>query len=340
MLYRFLRSLLAIAINFTLTRRSKQACKMNLRPYPQFRPIDIQDKPLFDEAFAAKPPAISEFTFTNLYAWRHIYKLSAATLDGLIILRSEAGAAGAAPEFFEPIGEGDVKSAISKIIDDTGGEFIRLPEETVALFRDDRSFGRLRRPQDDNSRAPLRVPYNIVPDPDNDDYLYRTEDLAKLVGKKYDGKRNLIKKFKSAYEYEYIKLNAANAKSALDFEDAWCQIKDCDSVRGLYNEREAVREMLANFAGFALTGGAIKVEGAIRAVAVGERLNKDTLVMHILKADPNIAGLYQAMMHEFVVTEASGFEFINLEQDLGVEGLRKSKLSYHPVAMVKKYIIK
>ena len=160
-----------------------------------------------------------------------------------------------------------------------------------------------------------------------------------MPGKKYDGKRNLIKKFKSTYDHEYIALNASNAESVLDFEDAWCSIKDCDNVTGLYNERDALREIVANFANFKLIGGAIKTEGMIRAVAIGERLNKDTLVMHILKADPNIAGLYQAIMNEFLSREGSAFKFVNLEQDLGVEGLRKSKLSYHPVEMINKYTI-
>ena len=290
---------------------------MSIPSYPSFRPLDVKDKPIFDEAFEAFPARISEFTFTNLFAWRYIYKFSVSELGGLIIIRSEEEAP---PKFFNPIGKGDVRSAVSKIVGDTGGSFIRLPEETKALFSDGDGF-------------------EIKPDQDNSDYLFRTEDLVKLPGKKYDGKRNLIKKFKSGHDYEYIALGSSNAKTVLDFEDAWCSIKDCDNVKGLYSEREALREIVANFAGFKLTGGAIETEGMIRAVAIGERLNKDTLVMHILKADPNIAGLYQAMMNEFLSREGTAFEFVNLEQDLGVGGLRKSKISYHPVEIINKYTL-
>ncbi len=289
---------------------------MNINPYPQFRPLDINDKPLFTEAFENYLPRISEFTFTNLYAWRHLYKFSLADLDGLIILRSEEKGL----RFFNPIGKGDMRSVISKILGDIGGSFIRLPEDTKALFDGDDEF-------------------KITPDPDNSDYLYKTEDLVKLPGKKYDGKRNLIKKFKSTYDHEYIALDPSNAKTVLDFEDAWCSIKDCDNVTGLYNEREALREIIANFSNFKLIGGAIKTEGMIRAVAVGERLNKDTMVVHILKADPNVAGLYQVMMNEFLYRSVNAFKFVNLEQDLGIEGLRRSKLSYHPVEMVEKYTL-
>ena len=290
---------------------------MSIKVYPQFRPIDITDKPLFDEAFRAHPPRISEFTFTNLYAWRHVYKFSISSLDGFIILRS---CEISSPRFFDLIGNGNPKPAISQILDNSGGSFIRLPEGTKALFNGDDKF-------------------KIEPDPDNSDYLFKTEDLINLPGKKYDGKRNLIRKFRSAYDYEYVALNASNAESVLEFEDAWCSIKDCDNVTGLYNERDALRDIIANFSNFKLTGGAIKVEGMIRAVAIGERLNKDTGVMHILKADPNVTGLYQVIMNEFLSGEGSGFKFINLEQDLGIEGLRKSKLSYHPVEMVRKYTL-
>ena len=290
---------------------------MKLSPYPKFRLIDITDKPLVDEVFRVSPPKISEFTFTNLYAWRHIYKFSLSDLNGSIILRTDEFAA---PRFFTPIGKGDVKTAIEKILGYTGGSFMRVPDETKTLFEGDDSS-------------------NFEPDPDNFDYIYRTEDLVKLPGKKYDGKRNLIKKFRSTHEHEYIVLDGSNAKSVLDFEDAWCSIKDCDNVTGLYNEREALREIISNFASFKLAGGAIKTEGMVRAVAISERLNDDTLVMHILKADPNIVGLYQVMMNEFLSREGGVFKFVNLEQDLGVEGLRKSKLSYHPVEMIKKYTL-
>jgi hypothetical protein len=165
-------------------------------------------------------------------------------------------------------------------------------------------------------------------------------DLVSLKGSKYDGKRNLIKKFKSGHQYEYGRLSAANVPECLEFEQTWCTIKNCDSVQGLSNERKALKEMAYNFSAFGLIGGAIRIAGKICAVAIAQRLNSDTLVMHILKADPNLAGLYQLINNEFLAREAGDFRFVNLEEDLGLEGLRKSKLSYHPLEMVKKYIIK
>ena len=291
---------------------------MDINSYPVFRPIEKRDKPSLDRAFRENPPEISEFTFTNIYSWRDVYKFALSAVNGLIILRSDEAPT---PKFFDPIGRGDVKAVISRVLKDFGGAFVRLPGSAKSLFDDDSRF-------------------TAGPDPNNADYLYRANDLISLPGKKYDGKRNLIKKFKAAYEYEYIEIDGVIARDCLKFEEIWCAIKNCDNVKGLDNERRAVREMLANFSEFGLMGGAIKVEGVICALAVGERLNPNTLVMHMLKAEPDKVGLYQTIMNEFLSRKGRDFEYVNLEQDLGEEGLRRSKMSYHPVTMIKKYTIR
>lgn len=288
---------------------------MDIPKYPDFKPIGIEDLSVFNRFFKDNPPEISEFTFTNLYAWRETYQLKAAILGGMLIVCSESEKQ---RRFFYPIGTGDTKSVMEDILKSGGGVFIRVPEAVKLLFENDTRF-------------------KIDLDMDNSDYLFKTADLAALAGRKYDGKRNLIKKFKSRYKYEYSELKAENAAECLEFEEEWCSIKDCASVEGLDNERRAFREMFKNFSFFELVAGAIKVEGKISAVAIGEDLNPNTLVMHILKANPKIEGLYQVINNEFLSRQAGNFEYVNLEQDLGVEGLRKSKLSYHPVKMVRKY---
>jgi len=285
--------------------------------YPDFREIQKEDRSLFEAEFNNNPPKISEFTFTNLYSWRDAYKFKFSFLGGLIILRSDSESE---IRFFEPIGKGDKRAAIEKVLNDYKCVFIRLPEETKALF---------------TGGARFRVDLDM----DNADYLYEAAELVKLQGRKYDGKRNLIKKFESSYSYEYVKMDGANARESLNFEEKWCSIKNCDNIMGLSKERIAIREMAGNFSEFGLRGGAIKIQGNFSALAIAQKLNPGTLVMHVLKADPNINGLYQAMLHEFLSKEAEGFAYVNLEQDLGREGLRKSKQSYHPVKMIKKYTL-
>ncbi|MBF0522574.1 MAG: DUF2156 domain-containing protein [Candidatus Omnitrophica bacterium] len=288
-----------------------------MKSYPVFEDLRFEDLAIFNKEFLDNPPSISEYTFTNLYAWREPYKLKACLLGRFIILRSEAG-----PQmrFFDPIGTGDKKSVMEEIFQKDNGIFVRLPEETIALFSNDPRF-------------------QVGLDRDNSDYLYKAEELITLQGAKYDGKRNRIKKFRSTCGYEYIPMTAMNAQECMAYEDQWCILKNCDGVEGLSHERQAIREMTKHFLDFELVGGAIKIEGMIRAVALAQRLNPETLVMHVLKADATLSGLYQTMLHEFLSREAGNYLYVNFEQDLGEAGLRKSKQSYHPLKMIQKYTL-
>ena len=294
------------------------AVPMQIKFYPEFQLLEKEHKTLIDGLFTKFSPLISEFTFTNLYCWRNIYKISITTLNGFVLLSSGNGKE---KRFFMPLGEGDTKSLMEEILSKENSIFFRLPEDIVTYFLDDNRFF----PELDR---------------DNCDYLFNTQDLISLQGKKYDGKRNLIKKFKSTYKYEYVKLDASNIKECLEFEDKWCSVKDCDGVEGLNDERQAIREMMNNCLVFTLIAGAIKVEGKTCALAIGERLNTNTLVLHVLKADPNMPGLYQVITNEFIVHEGGSFEYVNFEQDLGVPGLRKAKLSYNPVKLINKYTLR
>lgn len=289
----------------------------SMTSYPLFRPLEKEDKPLFDRVFAQEPPLISEFTFTNLYTWRQTYDLKVSTLDDFIILCSYSMEP---RRYFSPIGKGNKKSAIMRILEESGGIFIRIPEAVKLLF---------------NKEDLVTIKLDL----DNMDYVYKTEALVSLQGRKYDGKRNLIKKFKSTYAYDYVRLDESNVMQCLEFEEAWCSIKNCDSIEGLNNERKTIREIVENFSLFNLIGGAIKVKEDMRAVAIAQRLNSTTMVMHVLKADPGMNGLYQTLLNEFLSHEGHSFEYVNLEQDLGIDGLKKAKFSYHPIKMINKYTL-
>jgi len=288
---------------------------MSIEKFPQFKALTLNDYPVLADIFKDNPPQISEFTFTNLYAWRNPYKIFISALDDFIILRSDKYSP---QKFFIPIGKGNIKALMERLMVQQRAVFFRVPQEVKVLFEADTKF-----------LAEF--------DPDNSDYVYNISDLVNLSGRNYDGKRNLIKKFKSGNSYEYIDLNSGNIDLCLKFEENWCSIKNCDSSEGLSNEKAAIRDMVDNFSRFGLIGAAIKIKEGIFAVAIAQELNPQTLVMHVLKADPNITGLYQVILQDFLRTQAGKYKYVNLEQDLGIEGIRKSKLSYHPSFMVNKY---
>lgn len=290
---------------------------MKIAQYPEFEALTQAHREVFDQLFKEYPPQISEFTFSNLFVWRNAYRFAVALKDNALILSAYVNHA---QVFFCPLGDAHPGDSIGKLLRDFGTSVIRVPEEIIETF------------------APKDI-FNITLDLNNSDYIYAMIDLVKMEGGRFDGKRNLIRKFKSTFEYEYIVLDGFNARQCLDFEERWCELKNCDSVEGLANEKLALGELLTHFSEFGLTGGAIKIRDSIVALAIAQALNPRTMVMHILKADPGLSGLYQVMLHEFLVREHGNFELLNLEQDLGVEGLRKAKLSYHPQAMIKKYTV-
>lgn len=283
--------------------------------YPEFKKIELSDKPAFDDAFKRSPPEISEYTFTNLYAWRRAYDLEVSSRDGFLIVLCRN------PEqaFFPPAGPGDLTAVIKKFSNEVNIPFIRVPESIIPSF--------------ENCGA-----YSFLPDRDNFDYIFDSGELIRLEGRKYDGKRNFIRNFKSAYKYDYLEVSVDSIGEVLSFQDYWCVEKDCEKVKSLRDESAAVKDMLLNLKDFGLMAGALRVDGKICAVCVAEPLNPDTLVIHVLKGVREIAGVYQTVFNEFLRRHTGGFRYVNMEQDLGIEGLRRSKESYHPVSMVKKYV--
>lgn len=285
---------------------------MNIPAYPVFRPIDLDDKNVFDAAF---PPENSEYTFTNLFSWRIQHGFHVSRMDDLLILASVKDGN---KEYYPPIGSGDVNAAIQRILAETRGRFIRVPESML-------------------SAAGLGQSVKAVEDRDNADYLFLAKDLIELKGRKYDAKRNFIRNFKSAYRYEYIPVTPADVSRVLQFQDVWCVERGCGQSASLQDEADAVRIMLFHLGRFPLKTGALAVDGRICAVCIAEALNPQTLVIHALKGAHGMTGIYPVMFNEFLIREAATFSYINMEQDLGIPGLRKSKESYQPVRMVRKF---
>ena len=288
-----------------------------------FKPIEIQDKPLFDEFLAKDPPQVSELTFTNLFIWRHHYQPAWLEWDGciLILFHPQRG-----PVYgFCPFGPGDKRSALDVICREIAKQaaevrICRVGEEFVA-----------------NHVDPAK--YEVVPDRDNSDYVYLAKDLINLSGNKYHRKKNHLHQFIKNHAFEYRPLDAELVKRVLGMQEAWCRIRECVEKPDLLAEDFAVHEALTHFEALEYQGGAILLNLAVEAFALGEPLNQDTAVIHIEKANPDILGLYAAINQLFCLNTWSNVTYINREQDMGVEGLRKAKESYYPHHMVNKYIV-
>jgi hypothetical protein len=291
--------------------------------FPQFKELSLKEKPLLDEAFTQFPPVISEFTFTNLFIWRHAYQIKISRLQNFLCLLAERGED---PFYFSVIGEGDMVECcriLFQYSEEKGipPKIARVSEEMITRI-DWKEEGFL-----------------FELDRDQSDYIYLTKDLIQLEGRKYHRKRNHIKQFKEKYSYQYIPLTSEWISECLRLKTEWCDLRHCEVIPGLANESVAIKEAFTHFEQLGVKGGAILINGKLEAFALGEPLNPETVVIHIEKANPAYEGLYTLINQAFLENEWSGYTYVNREQDLGEEGLRKAKESYFPHHMIHKYII-
>ena len=176
---------------------------------------------------------------------------------------------------------------------------------------------------------------------DDYEYLYLTENLKNLRGKKFHSKRNHISTFSKNYEWSYETLSLNNLPEVLKMADKWTeQMKNLteDSL-SIEVENAALKEYLPRMNALNLRGGCIRVNGEIVAFTFGSPINNLVFDVHVEKALPEFRTAYSLINREFISNELLDFKYVNREDDMGLEGLRKAKLSYHPDILLKKYVI-
>lgn len=172
---------------------------------------------------------------------------------------------------------------------------------------------------------------------DNFEYIYLANDLAELPGKKYHSKRNHIKNFKKLYEYDFEKLNEDNKQDFLAAANYWYEQNP--KTNDTTVELNGIKNILENLNILNVFGGAIRVNGEIVAFSIASKINDETVNIHIEKALPEYRNAYPVINQEFAKLLNNNFKYINREDDIGIEGLRKAKLSYKPIKLLKKYEI-
>lgn len=179
---------------------------------------------------------------------------------------------------------------------------------------------------------------SISEEPDWADYLYNLSDLAEMKGKKYNGQRNHINAFKRTYTDYYFKpLSKENFGQAEAFFSEYNMMTDKDS-KLFQAEQKMVYEALGNLDVYNMTGLCLYADGKMVGFTAGEIL-RDTLYVHIEKADTSVRGSYQMLVKEFAQMNIEKAKFVNREEDMGDEGLRKSKLSYQPMKLISKFTV-
>lgn len=283
--------------------------------FPEFKPVGLEDRPAFQEHFRSHPPEVCEANFTNIFAWREYERSRCTTVDGSLCVFCEPRSE---PAFFlPPFGGSGVEEAVEACL----SLHPRMACVSESFLQ---RHGRgLKREEDAG----------------NFDYVYRVEDLVRLTGKKYDGKRNLIRAFEKGCRSRYVRLAAGHLDACRRLFREWAGLKAARNCGFSAAQERAVLEMLGRFEELGLVGGGVEVEGRLAAFTVGEKLNEDTVLVHLEIVNSAFKGLAQYINREYLRREWADMTFVNREQDMGLAGLRRAKMSYHPARLVRKYIV-
>lgn len=177
--------------------------------------------------------------------------------------------------------------------------------------------------------------FKYVRSPENQDYIYLSKDLATLEGKKYHAKRNHISKFYKTYsDVHFETLDNSNKNDALFVALEWCRENNVNTEN--YEELKAIKESLENFDEFKMNGAVLYVEDKPIAMTLGSEISSIIFDVNFEKGLREYDGVYAVINNEFSKTLTT-YKYINREEDMGLEGLRKSKLSYNPIIILDRF---
>jgi hypothetical protein len=285
-----------------------------------FHGITLEDKPLFDKHFERFPPKHSGELFTTMISWGEYVEYLYATLDTGIIICS--------------------KDSNKIVLHPPSGKFNKdiLKQVLSLAIKEDLTFGFITKPEK-NLILTQFPSLKFMENRDFFDYVYRASDLAELPGTKYGKIRNRLNKFTKNFAYTLEDISEKNMDEVHEFLKRWCLWKDCTSNEMLENERKAILYSMSHFFDFGLSGLALRISSTIQAIAVYEKMNADTMVVHFEKGAPDFDGIYKAINMETALRVRRLVPYIDREEDLGIPGLRKAKLSYHPDHFIEVYYV-
>jgi hypothetical protein len=292
-----------------------------------FSPVTIDDKEVIQPFFEKSIYRNCDFSFSNIFSWKHLYNTTFAVENDFLFIRFQT--ADDLPGYLFPLGEGNLGLALKRIIQDARERIapVRLYAITQKMF----------------DLIEEIAPGQFVYETERNwyEYIYASENLISLIGKKYQSKRNHINKFKRTYQWEYLPITREIIPDCLRLYERWCaENGGCNSEQSLIEERIATQKAFNNFEKLGLIGGALRIDGEILAYSYGQPLGKDTFGVHAEKCLDEIDGGFTMINQQFAEHNCAAYTYINREEDLGLPSLRKAKMSYHPAILLEKGFIR
>ena len=290
----------------------------------EFVPILPTDRPIITAYTFPSSRRNCDMSFANLCSWRFLFQTCYTTWRDFLLIKFEIEGR---QVYMLPVGGDNLSEAIDVLADDAHAHGQRL---TMAGVCEDMV-------EEINRRMPGR--FDFEADRNYADYVYRRADLSSLAGRHLQPKRNHANRFRHLHpDYQYVSLSPAHIDECLELEAAWYAANPAHRHIGTDNERRSLTFALTHFEALGLTGGLLRTEGRAVAFTFGSPIGRDTFGVHVEKADVSVEGAYAAINQEFVSRLPERFVYVNREEDLGIEGLRRAKLSYQPAIILFKYL--
>lgn len=290
----------------------------------QWKELTMEDEEIIKRYYDMESARNCEFTFANNILWEPFYEIKYAIIEDMLVFLTEE----AELSVSFPLGKGDFKKTFKILME----YFRELGRPFRMHLVSPTQFERL------DKLYPGR--FQVEFDRDSADYVYESERLIKLGGKKLHAKRNHINRFKENNpDWCYEKITDENVEECVKMADDWKEENGCDDRGEKHNEYCVTVSALRKRKELGLKGGLIRAGGKVVAFSLGEPCGKDMFVVHIEKAYGEIQGAYPIINQQFVENEAADYKYINREEDTGSEGLRKAKLSYDPAFMMEKGLV-
>lgn len=287
-----------------------------------FHPITIADKPWIEDILQKADKPGCDYNFTIDFTWGQCFGAECANFNGWYLYRSNVYGKIA---YLFPVGSGDATDVIKQLI--AQAKDTKTPLFLFGVSEDDEQFLNLKFPG----------MFEINSDRNSFEYIYETEKLKNLSGKKLASKRNHIHRFVESHtNYRLEKITLENVEDVLAYHKKWCENRFISNNKELQQEDCAIRKMFVYFFVLNVFGAVLYDKQEIIGYTVGERLNSNSYVVHVEKSEAEIQGAYPMLNQLFVQNYLSDSQYINREDDGGEEGLRKSKLSYQPSMLLKK----
>jgi len=290
----------------------------------EFRPVRLEDRAAIERFTLPSDIRNCDLAFANMFCWQTVYRSSWAVVEGFLVVRFHIGG-GTRIGYMQPVGEGDFTRIVPALEADARAHGQRL--RLIGLTDQGRELLR--------NSSPGTFAFHS--DRASEDYIYRADDLRELPGRRYQPKRNHINRFTAACpDFRYEELTPDRFDECMTLERQWRRAHEGHASE-LCAEQRAMQLAFDRFGELGLRGGCLYVGERLAAFTYGSAVNDHTFVTHVEKADTAFEGAFTVINKLFAEHLPPQFTLVNREEDLGIEGLRHAKLSYHPAELLHKF---